>query len=772
MVFLQILIPKKEAPSDERKEEKKDFKEAASIMEQFFAGIHSVGWDCILSFEYAVLKDQVYFYVIVPRKYKEIVEKQITSFYSDAVVEQVEDYNIFKPEAHQDSAYVVLNKPFTYPLKTYDQLESDPLNTITNSLSKLSADEGAAIQIMIKPVKDKWQKKCTKLAERIYSGKKKRGFNPFEILGDFLNMLFRGESTDTKKDEDQKKITPLTEETVKAIEKKSHSVGFDTVIRLVTSAKTKREATAQLKNIISSFAQFSTPHINAFKPTEKHSDKSLIVNFIFRFFKRTLLSMKKMILSTEELASLFHFPSIKYNLSPNIKWQNYKIAPAPDNLPDKGLLLGYNFFRGSKKEVRLTDKDRFRHLYAIGQTGTGKTTFLNSLIRQDLRTPGRGVCLIDPHGDFADECLEYIPKERADDVIFFDPADTERPLGLNMLEADTDDEKEFVSMEAMNIMIKLFGPEIFGPRIQDYFRNGVLTLMADPEGGALTDIVNLFVNEEYQKQKIAHVTNPIVKTWWEKTYHAMGAREKAEIIPYFQAKFGQFITNKLMRNIIGQTKSSFDFLDVMQNGKILLMKMSKGLTGEINSKLLGMIIVTKLQVAAMQRQKIPMEERRDFFLYIDEFQNYVTDSIESILSEARKYRLGLVLAHQYIDQLEQKGELTGGINLKGAVFGNVGTIVSLKIGAPDAEFMEKEMAPVFSQHDLVNLDAFKGACKLSIENQISRPFSLNVLRPWVELKDDKGEKDLIEPYKQLSRLKYGRDVEFVNREIIYRCGAV
>jgi hypothetical protein len=287
--------------------------------------------------------------------------------------------------------------------------------------------------------------------------------------------------------------------------------------------------------------------------------------------------------------------------------------------------------------------------------------------------------------------------------------------------------------------------------------------MEDPEGGAITDIVRLFTDDAYQKTKIEHVKNPIVKSFWEHQMAKTGAREKQEMIPYFAAKFGAFVTNTMMRNIIGQTKSAFNFDQVMQEGKILLMNLSKGETGDINAKLLGLIIVSKLQMAALRRQKIPKEDRKDFYLYIDEFQNYITDSIESILSEARKYRLSLNLAHQYINQLVEKQDE----KIKNAVFGNVGTMMCYKIGAGDAEYMAKEMAPVFSDQDLVNIDKYKAVMKLSIDTQPSKPFSIIPLNPYTE----KGDDDVAEAYKQLSRLKYGRDVEYVNREILRRVGA-
>jgi len=386
------------------------------------------------------------------------------------------------------------------------------------------------------------------------------------------------------------------------------------------------------------------------------------------------------------------------------------------------------------------------------------------MARQDLKN-GEWLCVIDPHWDLARDLMPFIPRERADDVIYFDPSDTERPIWLNILEANTEEEKELVAMDAMNIMIKLFGNEVFGPRIQDYFRNAVLTLMDYPWGWAITDVMRLFTDTEFQKDRVRHIKNPIVKIWWEKTFASMWDREKAEIIPYFQAKFSGFTTNKMMRNIIGQTKSSFDILDVMQSWKILIVNLSKWRLGDFNSKLLGMILVSKLQMAAMRRDKIAKEDRKDFFLYIDEFQNYVTDSIESILSEARKYRLSLNIAHQYLWQLEQSDALTkSSLNLKQAIFGNVWSIMSYKIWPEDWEFMAKYYAPVFSDQDLVNMDKFKATMKLSVDNQPTTPFSIIPINPYL----DKWEPHLAKAFTELSRLKYGRDETFVSKEIEYR----
>ncbi len=781
LVFLEIKIPKTESKEERELEieqyEKRDFKEInCSVMSQFFNSLHSSyqdewhralsGQDPI-SFEYAVIDGIIHFYMVCNSELAPIVEKQILAFYPGAVVDQIEDYNIFNEKHEVVAGSFELSKEYIYPLKTFNQFSADPINTLISSLSKISHTDGVAIQILTRPVKDGWQEHGRKTASDLLSNKKsdsKKWYNPLSWLSFIFDVLVKGDYG--KKEESpvsSDRNTPQAEEEIKEIDNKNSKVGFDTRIRIICASSSKREAFVNLSAIKSAFSQYSTINGNSLSGS-KESSKKIISNYILRSFEPTF-SNKFQIFSTDELSSIFHFPSTRFNKSALIAWQNYKIAPAPSNIPEDGLLLGYNIYRGAKRKVCMKRTDRFRHFYLIGQTGTGKSSMFELMIRQDLRN-GEGLCVVDPHGSLIDNILPYIPRERADDVIYFNPADIERPMGLNLLEAANPDEAEMVALDAMNIMIKLFDEEIFGPRIQDYFRNGCLTLMSDPAGGCLTDIVRLFTDDAFAKQKRKFVTNPIVASFWDNQMAKTGEREKAEMIPYFAAKFGQFITNGMIRNIIGQTKSAFNFLDVMQNKKILLMNLSKGSVGEINSNLLGLITIQKIQMAAFKRALMEANQRQDFFLYIDEFQNYVTDSIESILSEARKYRLSLNMAHQYLAQIDSSGKKSG-VNLKDAVFGNVGTIMSYKIGAQDAEFLAKEMAPVFTDFDLINMDKFKAVMKLSVDTQPSRPFSLNYIEnPGAEPGDAAAAKAFI----QLSRLKYGRDREFVEREILRRIG--
>ncbi|MFA7681757.1 MAG: type IV secretion system DNA-binding domain-containing protein [Candidatus Peribacteraceae bacterium] len=791
LVFLQLLIPKKESKEDKERESEqfstgRDFREVLGVMEHLFDSLHNINTSRIerlwrgqpfFSVEYAALGGEILFFVVCPRNIASLVEKHITSFYPDTIIDEVEDYNIFTENSVASAQILLPTKPYTSVFKTYQQLKSDPFNNLTNALSKLKVAEGAAIQFVLRPVLSGWQKKLQNEALRIINPRKKRAkwWNPIAWLSGAFGILMGGDQAMNLQGEDQptgERVSQMQEEYSKSVDEKAGQPGFTCMIRLVVSSDSHARADTLIQTLLGAFGQFNSVRGNSFRYPRFPEVRRVIGRFIRRSPRRTIkqyIRSPKMLLGTSECTGFFHLPNIKYNKVDMIKWQNFKIAPAPKDVPQEGLHLGNNTHRNEKTKIFLKNEDRFRHFYIIGQTGTGKSSIIQLMARQDFHQ-GNGLCVVDPHGSLIEDLLPYIPRERADDVIYFNPADTERPMGLNLLEGKTPEERDLIALDAMNMMVKMFGNEIFGPRIQDYFRNGCLTLMEDEEeGGAITDLVKLFTDDEWQRYKLTKVKNPIVRAFWEKQMAQTGQRERQEMIPYFAAKFGQFYTNTLIRNIVGQTKSAFDISDVMNSGKILLANLSKGLVGDINSQLLGMIFVNKIQVAAMRRQQQSNDERKDFFLYIDEFQNFVTDSIESILSEARKYRLGLILAHQYLGQLEKENKLSGNVSLKGAVFGNVGTMMFYKIGPQDAEVCAKEMAPVFSEQDLVNMDAFKGAMKLCVDGKPSRPFSIDVPRPWLETTYPK-DPQAAEAFKQLSRLTYGRQKDFVDREIMRRIG--
>lgn len=404
---------------------------------------------------------------------------------------------------------------------------------------------------------------------------------------------------------------------------------------------------------------------------------------------------------------------------------------------------------------------------------------MTDMMIQDIKM-GNGFLAMDPHGELADDILNFIPKERAEDVIIIDPADTERPMAINLLEPKDENDKVFLANQANDMMLARFGGEIWGPRLQDYFLNAVLCLMEDEEeGGSLTDVVRLFTDQKFSKKKQDKIKNPIVKDWWVNTYGSMGDKEKQEIIPYFAAKFTDFITNATMRNIVGQTKSSFDFAKAMQEKKIILCKLQKGLIGEGNMELLGRIIVTKIQMAALGRATMAEPDRVPFYMYIDEAQNFISPSIESILSEARKYKLGLIIAHQYMKQLEGSGGLgEGKIDLKAAILGNVGNMLIYKIGPEDAESLSKMFSPEVSESDFQILGNQNAYMRVSVDNNMTRPFSANIIKYWEEPDFNpnnikQGEKTkLAQIITKLSRLKYARPKDIVEKEILYRMGTL
>lgn len=797
LVHMKVTLPREESPKDKEKAEEKDFKEKIAIMEQFFRNIHELSElslantirtrifkDDIVSFEYIAKDKVVNFYVVVQKRYQELLDKQITSYYPHAEIEVVDPINI-KPKGNKLKCYFAYQKrDYFYPIKKYKTLENDPLNDITNIFSKFDESDVASIQILVRAKKSgRWKKKVEEAGIQMFAGKKPGGFKIplLGSIGGFLGMLITGD-VETKQEGGGSgpyggggyvRMLQTREEIAKQIGEKAGHVPFDCVIRIIGSANSSSRATEITNNVALALNLFKDPQMNWFQtrrivPIDKINNPITKFNFDRRllYTKLGFVGERLSVLDAQELASLYHFPSSRFNPSAIINWLKYKILPAPVDVPiltdpKDGVTLGHNVYRGEKKLVAILRDDRTRHQYCIGKSGSGKSALLSWMARQDM-VNGDGVCVVDPHGDLIEELVQFVPKERAKDVIIFNPADIERPMGLNILEAYTPEEMDLASSQATEIFIKIFGDEIFGPRIQHYFRNGCLTLMEDPEEGAtLIDVPRIFVDEEFMKYKVSKVKNPVVRSFWEHEFAHTGERERQEMIPYFSSKFGPFITNSIMRNTIGQTKSAFNFRKAMDEQKILLINLSKGKMGDLNTQLLGLIVVARLQMAAMSRVDIPENERKDFYLYVDEFQNFATDSFASILSEARKYHLALIMAHQYIKQLEKRQDTS----IRDAVFGNVGTMMSFKVGADDAEYMAKEYAPVLTEQDVIGIANYKAYIKLNIDNTTSRPFSLETIYDMSKANPKIG--DIIKHY---SRMKYGRKKEFVDQEISARIG--
>lgn len=760
MALFLVTLPKE--VKEENKENEKNEKELISIMEQFYATLAKLDNSVLygpshISFEIAVeaASQNISFYIVVSRKFEHHIEKQVHSFYPSAQIERVEDYNIFMPDSAVSAKAITLAKDYIFPLRTYQNLEYDPLNNLTNTLSKLPFGEGAAVQILLKPIAGGWKHRAFSFARQIQkNGLAKASFdqNWLRQILKFINPKTIKKNPDGSiRQEEPARITPLDEEAIKLVEGKASKIGFSANIRIIAAAPELVRAQGIVAEIERAFSQFNSPNFNSFKAIKQgmsssRFNKNLIYDFIFRNFDNS----GAMILNTEELASIFHFPTVVLE-TPKVKWLAAKNAPPPSDIAPDGIILGYNVYRGEETVIRIAREDRRRHIYTIGQTGTGKSNFLGEMIKRDI-ADGKGICVIDPHGDLAEDILTCIPESRAEDVVVFDPSDTARPLGLNMLEVFREDQKDFAIQEMISIFYKLFPPEMIGPMFEHNMRNAMLTLMSDAEHpGTIAEIPRMFTDTEFQKYKVGKVKDPVVRAFWEKEMAKTSDFHKSEMLGYLISKVGRFVENSMMRNIIGQEKSAFNFRDIMDNEKILLVNLSKGKTGEVNSSLLGLIIVAKLQMAAMSRTDIPLDERKDFYLYIDEFHNFTTDSVATILSEARKYRLNLNIAHQFIAQLPE--------NIRDAVFGNVGSMICFRIGAEDAELVSKQYAPVFNAQDLTNIDNYNAYVKLMINGAISRPFNMKCYPP------TKGNLEIALAVKELSRLKYGKPRELVEKNI-------
>lgn len=710
--------------------------------------------------------EEIFFYLSVPKRYRESAEKQIHSFFPHAVVEKVTDYTIFSPGGHTAVALLELKESHALPLRTYKNLGVDPLNEISNSLSKLQTEaEGAAIQILLSPAGTSWRGEGRKIAQKMQEGKRLKDARTQSFAADVGKQVGKGmvsmmttkpKANPDKTIPEEKKtvaLTPEEQELVKSIDGKSSKAAFRTNIRLLASAATEERAEEILGHLENAFGQFENPEVNSFRIKKRVKGKNAVYDYIFRNVDDESL----MVLNVEELASVFHFP-ISTTETPKIKWLKAGAAPPPVNIPTEGILLGYNEYRGAQAEIRITDNDRRRHMYVIGQTGVGKSNYLQEMAKKDARA-GKGFCFIDPHGDAIEDILTAIPKERAEDVIIFDPADVARPIGINMLEYDPahPEQKTFVINEMIGIFDQLYDMKATGgPMFEQYMRNAMLLIMEHPESGStLMEIPKVLADEEFRRYKLAHCTNPIVRDFWMKEAEKAGGEASlANMVPYITSKLTTFISNDMMRPIIAQQKSTLNFRELMDGGKIVLINLSKGKIGEINARLLGMVIVGKILMAALSRVDIPEAERRDFYLYLDEFQNVTTTSIAQILSEARKYKLVLILAHQFIAQLKEE--------ISKAVFGNVGSLTVFRVGPEDAEFLEKQFAPVFTASDIVNVDNYQCFARLLMNNELTKPFNMKTYPP------THGDQEVANALKELSRLRYGRDANIVNREIMSR----
>jgi hypothetical protein len=729
MVTLEVKLPKENEIKIDAAEQM--FSSFSSLKKSGFFSFLEV--DDVLAFEIVGKEADIRFYVSAPSRLIDLVEKNIYGFYPQADIKKVDEPNIFSEDGKVSFAGLVLKDVHYYPIKVYKELPTDPLAAITSALSKMGEGEGAMVQILIRPASGK----VKKMGKAYVSSTKKQEADP------------------------QKATFKTDPKILEKIEDKASKPQFEVTIRFVVSAKNKDLANTHLRNLKTAFSQFNSD-LNGFKGTRILFAGGFMINFIYKFFPVIDLPFFKSIstLSSEELATIFHFPN-KTIETPHIQWLKAKTAPVSAEVPTSGgTFIGIGYYRGIKRPVYILPKDRMRHTYIIGKTGVGKSELLKEMIKQDIKA-GYGVCVIDPHGDLVEDVLRYIPPERAEDVIYFDPSDTQRPMGLNLLEAYNEEQKHFITTSIINLMYKLYDPQrtgIIGPRFEHAVRNAMLTVMSEP-GTTFVEVVRCLTDPKYVQELLPKVQDPIVRRYWTDQIAQTSDFHKSEVLDYIVSKFGRFVTNKTMRNIIGQSKSAFDFRKVMDEGKILLINLSKGKLGEENSSFLGLVLIPKILVAAMSRQEIPEEQRRDFYLYVDEFQNFATPDFAVILSEARKYHLGLTVANQFIGQMEEE--------VKNAVFGNVGTLIAFRLGVTDASYVQREFQPVFTESDLINVERFHAYMKTIVNNEPVPPFSVDMTKDIEKIKKEANDK-LAQAIVQLSRLKYGKPKELVEAEIAQR----
>ncbi len=682
-----------------------------------------------ITFEILATSELINFYVTCSEKMSDFIEKQIHSSYQTAEVVKIEHPDIFEKDAYVEYASLVFSKESYYPIKTYgEEVKVDTISNITSVISKLSKDEYASFQLVIYPSTGKWIK----------------------------NGNNHTKPKSVKKDEAPKPESNSKQYQNQKIDDKTKNPGFVSTIRLLAVSENEEKAKALLNNMVSSFSQFTEIGGNKFKKAKLRffNKKDFQLGYLFNFpslyeeYKST-----STILNTTELATIFHFPN-KDVQTPHIHRLNAKRAPVSADIPYEGLFLGNGIYRGHTRPVYIGDDDRRRHMYMVGRTGTGKSTFLESLALQDIQN-GKGVAFLDPHGQSAENIIARIPPERAGDVIYFNAGDYDRPMGINIMEYYSEEDKHMIVNSFYHMLEKLFDPNrtgITGPRLERAVRNCMLTAMSKP-GSTLIEVFRLvLLDQKFIDEVLPYVKDDLVRKYWTEEIANTSDYHKSETLGYFASKFDRFVVNKMMRNILGQSKSSFNLREIMDNQKILIVNLDKGKIGEENSQFLGLLLVPKILSAAMSRSNIPEDQRKDFYLYVDEFQNFATEDFAQILSESRKYRLNLIVANQYINQMIDE--------VKNAIFGNVGSLVSFKVGVSDAEFLEKEFEPIFNQQDLINLENRYAYVKIISKGEAQPPFSMQTV-----MSSAKPDNEIAESIKHLSRIKYGRDINEIEDEI-------
>jgi hypothetical protein len=752
-------------PPESPEGQQKSLKEMMVLMEQWYASMQALASDATnkeknyYSLELGVSNGETsaIFYCAVHIDYAPLFEKVVLGIFPTAQVKECkEDYNIFHPHAITACSYATHSTHPALPIKTYETMEADPMALIIASFTKIAKDnEGLALQVLVRPSGDVFAKRFGEMLEDLRKGETlKRAIDRQSILKESLHIigtLFSTPKTEEEKEKDKQKArTQVHEDATKLVQEKLSKTIIETNIRIVASSSSLARTQALRAELEGAFAQFMQVNGNSilWKEVEGRKQKALLHRYSYRLWNED----ESYPLNVSELASIFHIPIQAKGVN-NVRIQSAAASPAPEGMPEVGVVIGKNISRGEEKLIHFGKEDRVRHMYVIGQTGTGKTVLLKNLIIQDIKN-GEGCCFIDPHGSDILDILANIPPERAKDVIYFDPAYTPRPMGLNMLEYDKNfpEQKTLVVNELLGIFNQLFDMKTSGgPGFESYFRNATLLVMEHPESGnTLLDISRVFSDKDYRDYKLSKSKNPLLNQFWANAEKTTGEQGLQNWVQYVNSKFDIFMSNDIMRPIVSQERSAFNFREIMDSKKIFLANLSKGRLGDINANLLGLIIVGKISQAALAR--VNSNERPDFYLYIDEFQNVTTPAIASILSEARKYRLSLTIAHQYLSQLPE--------DIKGAVFGNVGSMAVFRVSPEDAQFLETQFIPTFTANDIIKIENWHAYVKLLSNGSPVRPFDI------VTLNQEKGDHTRINDLKELSYVTYGRPADEVNEEIM------
>ncbi|MCA9348180.1 DUF87 domain-containing protein [Candidatus Saccharibacteria bacterium] len=702
-----------------------DKKELAA--EQMLASLHGIlknkkelkadgGMQDHISLEIAAINQRIRFYIWAPRHLQAFVEGQIYAQYpSVQIIEQTEDYS--KRNLDHDvilTSELILTDNETIPIKTFPSFEVDPLAAITATLAKLDEPgEEAWIQIVARPISDDWHKRGSKMIKQIEGGS---GFGG--NVGTYVGQLF--EALAKPPEAIEKSAPELSERDktrIRSIEEKGTKLGYQVKIRLIYAGPKEHLAKLRMQAIQGAFKQFNTTNLNGFQTKGNTFSREKLIEYQTRYFADS-----GYILNIEELASLFHLPHTSVE-TPNIVWASTKTAEPPSNIPvlkpggERDIsLFGVTNFRGTNTVFGSYRFDRSRHLYIIGQTGVGKSGLLQLLTLSDIFYD-QGFCIIDPHGDYAEDMISFIPERRINDVVYFNPADFDHPIGFNPLEVTDPSFKTHISSEIVGVLKRMF--DSWGPRLEYILRYTLLALLDYPNSTML-DITRMLTEKKFRNDAIGYITDPVVKTFWTVEFASWNDKFAAEAVAPVLNKIGAFVANPMIRNIIGQTNSTFNIREIMDSGKILIVNLSRGLVGEDNAAILGSLMVTKIQLAAMSRADMLLENRRPFYLYVDEFQNFATDSFAVILSEARKYALNLTVANQYVSQMDPA--------VRDAVFGNVGSMISFRVGADDSAFLAKYFAPQFEPNDIMTLNNRTFVATMTIQGEKSIAFSGSTLK--------------------------------------------